>query len=152
MKMDSLCDEAKDFMNHQQQRSKRLDWAALVKQTPPPRVWAIYGWLGFGHNTLLVGGGGSGKTLIAQQMCSALHLGRPFIDEVKRPLTCLMWACEDDHDELWRRQVAIAKFFDVKLDAFNGMHVEPRLGLDAMSRSVRWSKCARRVAEARRSA
>ena len=32
-----------------------LDWPDLATKEPPARKWAIKGWLGFGHTTLLVG-------------------------------------------------------------------------------------------------
>jgi hypothetical protein len=80
---------------------------------------------------LCAGRGGIGKTLIAQQVGSALALGRSYIDEIAKPHTVLMWACEDDRDELWRRQVAIATYFDVPLEAFKDrLIIEPRRGLD----------------------
>jgi RecA-family ATPase len=72
-----------------------------------------------GHVTLLAGKGGIGKTLIAQQLGSALALGRSFVDEIARPRKVLMWAAEDDHDEIWRRQVNVAGHFGVELGAFN---------------------------------
>lgn len=108
-----------------------LDWSRLAGLEPPERRWAIKGWLGFGHVTLMVGSGGIGKTLLAQQMASCLALGKPFIGDIPEPLTCLMWACEDDHDELWRRQVALARWCNVGLEAFaGGLVIVPRHGLD----------------------
>ena len=95
-----------------------LRWNTLALGAPPPRDWAIAHWLGMAHVTLLAGKGGIGKTLIAQQIASALALGRPFVDEILRPRKVLMWAAEDDHDEIWRRQVHIAAHFNVGLDQF----------------------------------
>jgi hypothetical protein len=95
-----------------------LRWSTLALATPPPRDWAISHWLGMGHVTLLAGKGGVGKTLLGQQIGSALALGRSFIDEVPKARKVLMWAAEDDHDEIWRRQVAIAEHFGVELSAF----------------------------------
>lgn len=99
---------------------KPLRWSTLALGPPPPRDWAIAYWLGMAHVTLLAGKGGIGKTLIAQQLGSALALGRPFIDEIPKPRKVLMWAAEDDHDEIWRRQVDIAAHFGVGLEAFAG--------------------------------
>lgn len=108
-----------------------LDWPDLATKVPPERRWAIKGWLGFGHITLLVGSGGIGKTLLSQQMASCLALGNPFISEVPEPLNCLMWACEDDHDELWRRQVQIAKWCNAGLEVFaERLVIVPRHGLE----------------------
>ena len=108
-----------------------LDWPDLATKEPPARKWAIKGWLGFGHTTLLVGSGGIGKTLLAQQMASCLALGKPFVGDVDEPRKCLMWACEDDHDELWRRQVNIAKWCNAGLEAFaDNLVIVPRHGLE----------------------
>jgi hypothetical protein len=108
-----------------------LDWVELAGRAPPERRWAVKGWLGFGHITLLVGSGGIGKTLLSQQMASCIALGRSFVGEVADPLTCLMWACEDDHDELWRRQVQIAAWAGVGLESFaERLVIVPRHGLE----------------------
>lgn len=108
-----------------------INWPRLAQLMPPDRKWAIKGWLGFGHVTLLVGSGGIGKTLLAQQMASCLALGRPFIEAIERPYKCLMWACEDDHDELWRRQVAISRWCQAGLEEFHEcLTIVPRHGLD----------------------
>jgi len=121
--------------------SAPLDWPALADLVPPARRWAINGWLGFGHVTLLVGSGGIGKTLLAQQMASCLALGKSFIGEVTSPLRCLMWACEDDHDELWRRQVALARWCGAGLEAFaEGLVIVPRHGLDNALVSTEYGK------------
>ena len=85
-----------------------LRWRELERQDPPERRWAIPHWLGIGYMTLLAGPGGVGKTLIAQQLASALAIGDGWFEPIERPLRVLMWAGEDDHDELWRRQFKIA--------------------------------------------
>lgn len=106
-----------------------LDWPRLAGLEPPPRKWAIQGWIGYGHTTLLVGSGGIGKTLIAQQIGSALALGKQFIEQIERPQRVLMWACEDDHDELWRRQINIAHYFQAGLEEFqDNFRLVPRHG------------------------
>lgn len=115
----------------QAKQASALDWPKLATLSPPERKWAIKGWLGFGHVTLLVGQGGIGKTLLAQQMASCLALGRPFIEAIERPHKCLMWACEDDHDELWRRQLALSRWCKAGLEEFHEyLTIVPRHGLD----------------------
>ena len=118
-----------------------LDWPTLAPLDPPPRQWAIKGWLGFGHVTLLVGQGGIGKTLLAQQMASSLALGREFVGEVEKPLKCLMWACEDDHDELWRRQIHLARWCRAGLEEFHdNLIIIPRQGLENTLVSTEFGK------------
>lgn len=109
---------------------KPMDWDALDEQTPPMRVWRISHWLTAGP-TLLAGPGAVGKTMLAQTLATALALGIKFLDDVHEAATVLMWACEDDHDELWRRQAAICKFFGVSMRELKGrLIIEPRLGRD----------------------
>jgi archaellum biogenesis ATPase FlaH len=104
--------------NPQPPRSPPLDWRTLEKQTPPERQWAIEHWLGMGHVTLISGSGGTGKTNIAQAVGSCLTLRREYLDWIPAERRVLFWACEDDVSELWRRQIAIAKWLSVPLSAF----------------------------------
>lgn len=105
-----------------------MQWAELEGRTPPERQWLVAHWLSHGP-MLLAGKGGIGKTLLAQTLATALALGRHFIDTVTSPAKVLFWACEDDHDELWRRQIAICRYFGVPLSALEGrLVIEPRLG------------------------
>lgn len=125
----------------QQDRPACIDWRALSTREPPLRRWAIRGWIGFGHVSLLAGVGGIGKTLMAQQIASALALGRRVIDEVQGPISSLLWACEDDRDELWRREVAIARWLDAPLDAFaDGLHIQARHGLENTLASAEYGR------------
>jgi RecA-family ATPase len=107
-----------------------IKWMELAGRTPPERPWLISHWLSTGA-TLLAGSGGVGKSLLAQTIATALALGLPFIDAIAQPQRVLMWACEDDHDELWRRQVAICSLFGCQLEELEGrLIIEPRLGQD----------------------
>jgi len=109
---------------------RRIKWTDLEGKTPPERNWIISHWLTHGP-TLLAGQGGIGKTLLAQMIGTAIAMGRPYIDEVKEPANVLFWACEDDHDELWRRQIAICNHMDIPMSVLEDkLIVEPRLGLD----------------------
>lgn len=98
-----------------------LNWTELAGQTPPDRSWAIDHWLPMSAVTLLSGAAGAGKSLVAQAMASALCLQREYLDFAPEPRRVLMWACEDDPAELWRRQVNIARWLGVELKAFAGL-------------------------------
>src|SRR4029077_13161957 len=83
--------------------------------------WADTHWVGMGFVTLLAGAGGSGKTSIAQTMGSCYALRRGYLESAPAARRVLMWAAEDDEAELWRRQVAIARWLGVPLSAFDGL-------------------------------
>lgn len=101
-------------------RAMPLDWSGLAGQTPPEREWIEQYWLGRGYVTGLWGAGGIGKTGLAQAWGSCLALRRSYLDWVPSERRVLMWACEDDEAELWRRQDAIAQWLGVPLSDFTG--------------------------------
>jgi RecA-family ATPase len=100
-----------------------LDWRTLADGEPPAREWVIEFWLGMAFVTLLAGLGGIGKTLLGQMIGSASAVGRDYVGKIAAPRRVLMWAAEDDHNELWRRQVAIAAHFGVGLGEFAGKFI-----------------------------
>ena len=60
-------------------RPQPLDWTALALTNPPERSWALYMWIAMRCPTLLVGGGGTGKTLLMLQIGACLSIARRFI-------------------------------------------------------------------------
>ncbi len=84
-----------------------IDPAALQALPVPERRWIVHDWLGCGHTTALYGNGGVGKTLLAQMLMTATALGRPWLGQITRPCRSLALLCEDDLDELHRRQERI---------------------------------------------
>lgn len=108
-----------------------LDLSNLAGRTPPERDWAMAWWFAMNTISLVVGAGGIGKTLLMMQIAACLALGRDFIDKVRMPRRVLMWCCEDDHDELWRRMVLIAEWLCVEFGDFEDrLIIVPRVGMD----------------------
>jgi len=118
---------AVEFSTTQPER-KPLDWKALHFQTPPERDWVIPHWLGCGYVTLLAGPGGVGKSLLAQQIASHIATGTPFIEPIPKARKVLVWAGEDDHDEVWRRQMNIAEVMGKDLTAYDDLIIESFAG------------------------
>lgn len=83
-----------------------LDVAAM--DAPPPARRAAWGtWLPLLQTTMLTGPGGVGKSLFCQHLGAAMALGMPFMGLDTMRMRVLYLTCEDDADELWRRQAAI---------------------------------------------
>lgn len=93
------------------------DWAAIV---PPPRLWSLADWIPLRQATLLTGRGGVGKSLLAQQLATCVALGLPFLGKATRQTNALYLSCEDDADELHRRQDAICTALGVSLAELEG--------------------------------
>ena len=97
---------------------------------PPPRSWIVPDWIPFGVVTGLYGDGGVGKSLIAQQLQTATALGSAWLGLPVMRAASLGVYCEDDDDELWRRQCAINADYGIDHDELDAMRWMSRLGED----------------------
>ena len=107
-----------------------IDWPKLIGD-PPQRSWWIPGWLA-PNPMLFSGAGGKGKTTVAQAVATALVTNRSYLEEPRvRDLRALIWNCEDDESEIWRKQAAINAHFDLTMaDLEDRLYIVPRLGLE----------------------
>ncbi|MBS3960929.1 MAG: AAA family ATPase [Sandarakinorhabdus sp.] len=98
----------------------------------PEREWIVRDWLLPRAVTLLAGKGGTGKSLLVQQWLSAISVGADFMGtRPAAPVGCLYVNCEDETDELHRRQIAISNAMRRSVGGFAGqMHLIPRMGRD----------------------
>jgi RecA-family ATPase len=101
-------------------------------KTPPRRQWMVENAFLKGTVALVSGDGGIGKSLIMQQLCSCAAIGRSWLGLSVMPGRAMMIACEDDHDELWRRQWSICRHLERDMDDFaeGGLILAPRVGQD----------------------
>ena len=85
-----------------------VNWNACVG-FPPEREFLWDGLVPMGAVTTLFGAGGVGKTLLAQQLCTAVATGAQddLCGHALRQGPVLALFAEDDADELWRRQDAL---------------------------------------------
>ena len=95
---------------------------------PPPREWIIPNWLPKGYVTALYGDGGVGKSLLAQQLMTALATGKSWLGMPVKPRRVYALMCEDDSNELWRRQYAINKHYGITMDQLTRLTLLSRVG------------------------
>lgn len=93
------------------------DWHG---QQPPERRWIVDGLVPIHQATLLTGAGAAGKSLLEQLKNTCIGLGLPFLGVPVERCPTLYITCEDDPDELHRRQAAICAGLGVPLEATRG--------------------------------
>lgn len=95
----------------------------------PNRLWLLENWIPVMRATLLTGEGGSGKSLLAQQLATCVAMGMPFLGITVRQQTSLYITCEDDPSELHRRQEAINRALGITMSDLAGrLHLASRVG------------------------
>ncbi len=97
---------------------------------PPPYDWIVDGCFLRGTVAMLSGDGGLGKSLLLQQLCTAAALGRPWLGlDTKQCKTFAMF-CEDDDDELLRRQASINAHYGCEMSDLEDVLYISRTGLE----------------------
>jgi RecA-family ATPase len=82
---------------------------------PPPRDWVVDGCFLRNNVGLVSGIGGVGKSLLMQQLATCATMGRPWLGISLKAGRALLLACEDDDDELHRRQEAINRSMGIEM-------------------------------------
>lgn len=98
-----------------------------------PREWLVEGMIPANNVTLFYGDGGSGKSLLAAQLCVAKVLGCGWIGS--EPLTkgnALYVSAEDDLPEVHRRMADIVRHHEVSMFDLRGLAVVPLADRDAL--------------------
>lgn len=107
---------------------------------PPRRDWMVERCFVRGSVALVSGDGGIGKSLLMQQLLTSAVMGWPFLGLSCQPGRALFFGCEDDGDELERRQYDINRQLGVSNDDIDeaGLILAPRVGFDnALARLCR---------------
>ncbi len=109
---------------------KPLRFPDLEGKAPPPRRFVVEEWLPAGCVTSLYGPGGIGKSMLSQQIGTAVAVGRELFGfrVEKGPVLGLM--CEDDDNELWRRQIRANEWFACEMGDLGNLHLQGRAGLE----------------------
>lgn len=108
-----------------------LEHVGQKKLRAPERHWFVQDWL-TAAPTLFAASGGAGKSLIVQQLATSLALAKPsLLGHVSKPARSLIWNCEDDSDEMWRRQERIVDHLGVGIGATGDrLILESRCGVE----------------------
>jgi 5S rRNA maturation endonuclease (ribonuclease M5) len=128
------CDNIKEFLSsclyYEPDNKTKLNSINPLawKGEPPAREWILKDWIPRGYVSALYGDGGVGKSLLAQQILTAISVGADFITPKYQPSSTVAIFCEDDEDELWRRQAAINRAFNIDMSALKNMRLLSRLG------------------------
>ncbi|MEW9305475.1 AAA family ATPase [Labrys neptuniae] len=96
----------------------------------PERQWLLQGWIPLGAVTSIYGDGGAGKSLLAQLLATCCATGRDFLGFSVMRCKVLAIFCEDDNDELQRRQAAINQTLGIDFADLEGMQWVSRVGMD----------------------
>jgi len=121
----------KPYIELQQQDNDNViePWSPVNwQENPPERDWIIDNWLPRGYVTALYGDGGIGKSLLAQQLITALAVGKSFLGINLKPMRVYALMCEDDYSELWRRQTAINQHYQIGMQDLGNIRLISRLG------------------------
>lgn len=96
---------------------QRLRYPSDITGPPPPPVWTVDGMIRPGTVCLFAGASTVGKTLAAQQMLTAIALGREWMGRPTEQARAFALFTEDQDDDLDRRAIAIAEHYEVDVSA-----------------------------------
>ncbi len=105
---------------------------AWADEIPPPYDWIVDGCFLRGTVGMVSGDGGLGKSLLMQMLATSTALGRPWLGLATKRARSLLVACEDDMDELHRRQHAICRAYGCEPADLGAMHLVSRVGEDSL--------------------
>ncbi len=99
---------------------------------PDPYDWLVEGCFLRGTVAILSGDGGLGKSLLMQQLMTASAVGEKWLGMETKRVRSLAVFCEDDTEELHRRQDKINAYYDCCYDDLDAMRLESRVGLESV--------------------
>ena len=113
-------------------RLPTFDPASLQDKPVPVREWIVPESIPSGAVTMLNGTGGIGKSLLAMQLMTAAALGKQWVGQPTTACRTLGVFCEDDLDELHRRQTAINAYYETEFSALTDMKWLSRVGEESL--------------------
>ena len=108
-----------------------IDVVAALELARPQRQWLVDQWLPRRRLTLLAGDGGSGKSLIAQQLATSIASGVSWLGLSVSQGPVSMFATEDDEDEIILRHQDICRDLGADAGMIQGnLKLIPRVGME----------------------
>ncbi|MBK8210393.1 MAG: AAA family ATPase [Rhodospirillales bacterium] len=107
-----------------------IDLPSWYGRPVPERRWMVRDWMPWGYVTALYGDGGTGKSLLAQQLMTACVIGQNWLGLETAVCSAIGLFCEDDETELLRRQDCINSEIGVDFRDLGNLHIIPRVGDD----------------------
>lgn len=98
----------------------------------PGLAWLVEGAFLAGSVAILAGDGGLGKSLLLQQLMTASYTGQTWLGMQTQKCRSLAVFCEDDVDELHRRQERINEHYGCRMTDLDGVLMESRPGRDCV--------------------
>jgi RecA-family ATPase len=104
--------------------------ASLDGLSVPERRWLVPDWIPMFRATSLYSAGGEGKTLLGQMLATACATDARWLGLHVHRCNSLLVFCEDDQDEMHRRQADINAHYGCDFADLGAMRWLPRLGDD----------------------
>ena len=106
--------------------------ASRLLREPPRRNWMVENVFLRSTVAMITGDGGKGKSLLMQQLCTSAVMGFDWLGMKLQRGKALFFACEDDGDELHRRQWSINQALGCSMEDVceAGLELVPRVGQD----------------------
>ena len=113
------------------ERPSPLLRASEIRGPIAKREWLLDQWFPTKAVSAVFGPGGVGKTLLIHQLANCVATGAPFMGLETKKMRVLMVLCEDDADEISRRQLSINAWRQVNEITETGpedLYIWPRVG------------------------
>ena len=107
------------------------DPTELQGKSAPEREWIVTDWIPHGTVTMFGGDGGMGKSLLAQQLLTAAATGKSWLGLPTTACKGIGIFCEDDEDEIWRRQERINQHYGIEFSDLENLKWKSFVGADA---------------------
>jgi archaellum biogenesis ATPase FlaH len=132
-----------------------LDLLALAAKTPTSKQFVIPMLAPAGEVTLGTGPGSAGKSLLGQQVATAIAAGVPTLGIDMGQAAAIYITCEDDIEQLHWRQAAICRALGVSMADLDGKlwlvslrgRLDNALGVNGASGDYRLSRAYQRLAD-----